>query len=168
MPNACLARCRHRSTKLRRSISMDRVGFLDFILLIRDISRLDRYSTRQKSPSSCSLVSTTVVASVISSVVFAPVMTTFPLPIHQHLETRSTIRIKSSLISTLSPCCSNMQLLSECSCDESIGSIPSGLRGHPTIPTMTCHSRSRPFQLRLDGTNKTPPFRLGVLGGAVG
>jgi len=26
---------------------MDRIGFLGFVLLLRDISRLDRYSTRQ-------------------------------------------------------------------------------------------------------------------------
>jgi hypothetical protein len=32
-----LTRSRHCSTKSRRSISMDRVEFLDFTLLIRDI-----------------------------------------------------------------------------------------------------------------------------------
>ncbi|ELZ42599.1 hypothetical protein C463_10660, partial [Halorubrum californiense DSM 19288] len=37
----------HCSTKSRISTSMDRIDFLGFVLLLRDISRLDRYLTQQ-------------------------------------------------------------------------------------------------------------------------
>ena len=46
LPQCCLARCRYCSVKSRKSISMVRVDFLGFVLLLSDISRLDRYSIR--------------------------------------------------------------------------------------------------------------------------